>query len=164
MRRREREITDPSVVDEILKSCVYLHLGLVDDGMPYVIPMNYGVEKDEKDGHYIIYLHSANEGRKLDIIRENPRCCFTMERNAASFEGKVACQYGMTYECIMGTGKVKIIDDPDEKMQAMISLMETQTNRRDFKFDDRILSIVTAIRIDVESLSAKKRPLPGSEG
>ncbi|MCR5097886.1 MAG: pyridoxamine 5'-phosphate oxidase family protein [Lachnospiraceae bacterium] len=162
MRRREREIVDPAVIDELIKSCVYLHLGLVDDGMPYVIPMNYGVEKDEKDGHYIIYLHSANEGRKLDIIRKNAKVCFTMEKNAVPFDGKVACQYGMTYECIMGTGKARIIDDPREKMRAMTVLMETQTDRKDFIFDDRMLTIVTAIRIDVETISAKKRPLPGT--
>ncbi len=164
MRRREREITDPAQIDEILNNSEYLHLGLVDDGMPYVVPMNYGVVKDAADGHYIIYLHGAHEGRKIDIIRKNPNCCFTMERNAKGFEGRLACQYGMTYECIMGFGQVHMVEDPQEKMDALVALMKTQTGRDDFQFDERMVSIVSVMRIDVDELTAKRRPMPGSEG
>ena len=163
MRRREREITDISEIEDILNNSVYLHLGLVDDGMPYVVPMNYGITKDDADGHYIIYLHGANEGRKLDIIRKNPNCCVTMERNVAPFEGRMACQYGTVYECAMGFGTIGIIEDPAEKIHAMKVLMHTQTGRDDFEFDERMLSIVTVMRIDVKELTAKRRPLPGSE-
>ncbi len=164
MRRRDREITDPQKIDEIINNCIYLHLGLVDDGKPYVIPMNYGVIKDEADGHYVIFLHCAHEGRKLDIIKKNPECCFTMEREVEPFEGRLACQYGMTYECIMGTGSISFVEDPADKIAAMIALMKTQTGKEDFQFDERMLSIVTVLRIDVDSISAKKRPAPGTEG
>lgn len=163
MRRREREITDPNQIQEILDTCSYLHLGLVDDGMPYVVPLNYGVTKDESDGHYVLYLHGAHEGRKLDIIRKNPNCCFTMERNVELFEGRMACQYGMVYECVMGFGTVTIVDDVDEKINSLRILMKTQTGRDDFEFDERMVSIVTVMRIDVNELTAKRRPLPGSE-
>ena len=163
MRRREREITDPAEIDAILNTSQYLHLGLVDDGMPYVVPLNYGVVKDPADGHYIIYLHGAHEGRKLDIIRKNPNCCFTMECNVAPFEGRMACQYGTVYECAMGFGKVTIVEDPQEKMDALVALMKTQTGKEDFQFDERMVSIVTVMRIDVEELTAKRRPMPGSE-
>lgn len=116
---------------------------------------------DPDDNHYIIYLHSAHTGPKLDIIRANPNCCFTMECNVAPFEGRMACQYGITYECIMGTGKVRIIDAPDEKIHSLKALMKTQTGSDEFKFDQRMASIVTVMRVDVETLSAKRRPLPG---
>lgn len=162
MTKREREITDPNQIDEILRSCMHLHLGLVDEGKPYVVPLNYGITKDEEDGHYIIYLHSGNTGRKLEIIRKNQDCCFTMERNVQPFEGRIACQHGTAYECIMGTGRVHIIDDSTEKMKALEILMCTQTGRSDFAFDERMISIVTVMRIDVEELTAKRRPLPGT--
>ena len=162
MRRRDREITDQNKIQDILNTCSYLHLGLSDDGMPYVVPLNYGLVKDEIDGHYIIYLHGAHEGRKLDIIKKNPNCCFTMERNVAPFEGRMACQHGMVYESIMGVGKVSIVDNPEEKMLALTALMKTQTGRDDFQFDERMVSIVTVMRIDVSELTAKQRPLPGS--
>ena len=66
MTRREREITDINEINRILDTCKYLHLGLVDDGKPYVVPMNYGIDHDDADGHLIVYLHGANTGRKLD--------------------------------------------------------------------------------------------------
>lgn len=161
MTRREREITDKNKLEQILNNCLYLHLGLVDDGKPYVVPMNYGVSKDESDGHYIIYLHSGHTGRKLDIIKKNPECCFTMELYAEPFEGKMACQYGMTYECLMGTGKITFVDESVEKDLGLRAIMKTQTGRDDFAFDEKMTSIVTVMRIDVEELTGKHRPLPG---
>ena len=160
MTRREREITDPQKIKEILGSCSYLHLGLVDEGRPYIVPLNYGLT--EEDGHYVIYLHAATTGRKLDIIKKNPDCCFTMERNVIPFEGKVACQYGTSYECIMGTGQITIVNDASEKMTALECIMNTQTGKDGFTFDERMVSIVSVMRIDVEELSAKHRPLPGT--
>ena len=161
MTKREREITDPNKIEEILNGCEYLHLGLVDYGKPYVVPMNYGVIKDEADGHTIVYLHSAHTGRKLDIIRKNPECCFTMERGIQAFEGKLPCQYGMTYECLMGMGKIHIVEDVEEKKRSLSALMFTQTGK-EFTFDDKMASIVTVMRIDVEEISAKHRPLPAA--
>ncbi len=156
MTRREREITDENEKKELLEGCQYLHLGLVDDGMPYIVPLNYGVEHTE-DGT-VIYLHGANTGRKLDIIRKNRVCCFTMERNVEAFEGKVACQYGMAYECLMGTGKISIVDNPDEKIHGLEVLMKTMTGKEGFEFNERMVTIVTVMRIDVDEISAKRRP------
>ena len=161
MTRRELEITDIKEIERILNTCKYLHLGLVDDSMPYVVPLNYGVAIDPEDGHYVLYLHGANKGHKLDVIRKNPNCCFTMECNVAPFSGRMACQFGMTYECIMGTGKISIVEDTNEKIESLKTLMRTQTGVDDFDFDERMVSIVTVMRIDVDKLTAKRRPLPG---
>jgi nitroimidazol reductase NimA-like FMN-containing flavoprotein (pyridoxamine 5'-phosphate oxidase superfamily) len=75
----------------------------------------------------------------------------------------MACQYGMTYECIMGFGDITIVDAPQEKISSLKALMKTQTCSDDFEFDERMVAIVTVMRIDVHELSAKRRPLPGSE-
>ena len=161
MTKREREITDPAEIEAILNGCTYLHLGLVDEGMPYVVPMNHGVVKDEKDGRVIVYLHSGHVGRKLDIIKKNPNCCFTMERNVQPFEGSLPCQYGTAYESLMGTGEIHIVDDAEEKKKALSAIMVTQTGKA-FSFDDKMASIVTIMRIDVDELTAKRRPLPAA--
>lgn len=159
MTRREREITDQNEINRILDECKYLHLGLVDDGKPYVVPMNYGIDYDDA-GNLIIYLHGATTGRKLDIIRKNSDCCFTMECNIQPFEGAMACQYGVAYECVMGMGQIHLIDDPAERERALQKIMKTQTGKEGFNFDERMVSIVSVMRIDVEELSAKYRPLP----
>ena len=46
-----------------------------------------------------------------------------------------------------------------EKKRAMSILMKTQTGG-DFTFEDRLVTIVSVIRIDVSEFTAKHRPLP----
>lgn len=157
MTRREREVTDPAEIRKILDSCMVLHLGLVDDGMPYIVPMNYGYGMI--DGQLVIYIHGAKTGYKLDVIRKNPVCCFEMECNVAPFEGKLPCQYGTVYESLMGRGKVEILDDPEDKIHALTVLMKTQTGK-DFEFNEKLVSIVSVMRICASEYTAKRRPLP----
>ena len=160
MTRREFEVTDPAVIREILDGSKFLHLGLVDDGMPYVVPMNYGYRLE--DGKLTLYLHSAVKGYKLDIIAKNPTCCFEMDCGVEPFEGKIPCQYGITYYSLMGRGKAVMVEDVAEKEQAMTLLMKTQTGKA-FEFNERLVSIVSVIRIEVSEYTAKHRPLPGQE-
>lgn len=157
MTRRELEVKDPEIIQKILDNSKVLHLGLVDDGMPYVVPMNYGCAME--DGKLVIYLHSASRGYKMDVIRKNPVCCFEMEYGVQPFEGTLPCTYGMTYYSVMGRGKAVIVEDVNEKIKAMTMLMKTQTGK-DFEFNEKLVSIVSVIRIDVSEYTAKHRPLP----
>jgi len=87
--RREREVTDFEEIKKILDRCKIVHVGLSDDGLPYVVPMNYGYEIE--DGQIVIYIHGALKGYKLDVLRKNPRCCLEMECDVAMFEGTRGC-------------------------------------------------------------------------
>lgn len=160
MTRREREVTDPAEIKKILDECSVLHLGLVDDGMPYIVPMNYGYEFI--DGQLVLYIHGARKGYKTDIIQKNPVCCFEMDCNVQMFEGKLPCQYGTVYESIMGRGMVEILDDPQEKIHAMTVLMKTLSGK-DFEFNEKLVSIVSVMRIKASEYTAKRRPLPAAK-
>ena len=159
MTRRELEVTDPEEIIRILNECKVLHLGLVDDGLPYVLPMNYGYVMDK--GQLTLYLHSATKGYKLDVLRKNNAVCFDMECDVTPFEGQVACQYGMAYSSLFGKGTAEFVEDVEEKKQALTILMKTQTGK-DFTFDDRMVSIVSVLKIHVKSYTAKKRPIPAA--
>ena len=157
LTKRERQVTDPAQITRILDEGKVLHLAMAVDNEPYVVPMNYGYTME--DGRLVLYLHSAVRGKKLDMIRANPRVFFELDCDVTPFEGQVACQYGLTYSSIMGRGTARIVEDVEEKMQAMSILMKTQT-RKEFTFNERLVSIVAVIRIDVEEYTAKHRPLP----
>ena len=157
MTKREFQITDKAKIHEILDTAKVLHLGLAVDNEPYVVPMNYGYCLEE--GRLTLYLHSAVRGKKLDMVRANPRVFFELDCDRMPFEGKVPCQYGLVYSSIMGRGTASIVEDVEEKKQAMSLLMKTQTGK-DFSFEDRLVSIVSVIRIDVTEYTAKHRPLP----
>lgn len=157
MRRRDREVTEHSEIMHILDSGKVMHLALVDQGRPYIVPMNYGyVFEGEK---LVFYLHGALEGRKLDIIRNNSDCCVQIECDVQPFSGKVACQYGCSYYSFDGFGMAKIVETPKEKIRALSALMKTQTGK-DFEFNEKLVSIVSVIRIDCDYYTAKHRPLP----
>ena len=157
MTKRERQVTDPQQIRHILDTAKVLHLGLSVNDEPYVVPMNYGYTME--DGKLVIYLHSAVKGKKLEMVRTNPRVCFNIDCDRMPFEGRVPCQYGMVYSSILGRGTAALVEDPEDKMEAMSILMKTQTGK-DFTFNERLVSIVTVIRIDVTEYTAKHRPLP----
>ena len=157
MTKRERQITDPQQILEILDKGTVLHLGLCVGDAPYVVPMNYGYPQE--DGKLVLYLHSATRGKKLDMIAVNPKVFFEIDCDLMPFEGEKPCQYGLVYSSVMGKGTARIVEDVQEKMKAMTVLMKTQTGK-DFAFNERLVSIVAVIRIDVAEYSAKHRPLP----
>lgn len=157
LTRREREITDMDKIIEILGKAKVLHLGLVDGDEAYVVPMNYGYVFES--GKLVLYLHSARRGRKLDLIRKNPKVFFEAECDITPFEGDVACKYGMAYSSVMGRGIAEIVENPKEKMRAMSLLMKTQT-KKDFEFNEKLVSVISVIKINVLEFTAKHRPCP----
>lgn len=58
---------------EILRDAPVAHLGLIDDGEPYVTPMSFVLE-----GERIFFRTMA--GRKLDALRANPSVCIEASR------------------------------------------------------------------------------------
>ena len=154
--RREREVTDINEIISTLDKAKVLHLGLVDGDEPYVVPMNYGYTME--DGKMTVYLHGALQGRKLDVMRVNPKVFFELDCDIVPFEGKTACNYGITYASVMGRGKAVIVEDTAEKIRGLQVLMKTQTGR-DFDITDKMAGIVSVIRIDVSDFTAKKRPM-----
>ena len=156
MRRRDREITDPHRIEEIIATAKVLHLGLVDEGRPYVVPLHYGHET-EGDAH-IFWCHGARQGRKIDVMRANPAAFVELECDVEDVSGgDVACDYGSLYASVMGEGTARVVEDPAEKLHGLKVLMRTQTGR-DFEIPEARLKAVAVIRIDVPTVTAKARP------
>jgi nitroimidazol reductase NimA-like FMN-containing flavoprotein (pyridoxamine 5'-phosphate oxidase superfamily) len=157
MTKRELQITDLNEIRAILDNAKVLHLGMAVDNEPYVVPMNYGYKME--DGKLTLYLHSAVQGKKLDMLKANSRVFFELDCDWAPFEGEKPCQYGLSYSSVMGRGEAVLVEDVEEKMEAMTILMKTQTGR-DFSFNEKLVSIVAVMRIDVAEYTAKHRPVP----
>ena len=65
MRRKDRQITDKDIINEILLKSDIARIALFDNEYPYIIPMNYGYKDNA------LYFHCAPEGKKLDLIKRN---------------------------------------------------------------------------------------------
>lgn len=153
MRRQDRKITEPAVIATVLDKCRTLHLGLVEDGRAYIVPLNYGWT--EENGRYILYAHSAAEGRKIDLIRGGADVGFEMEIGVEYFDAETACGWGNRYESIIGEGRATLLSTPEEKRQALAAIMAHYSARRDYTFEDAMVNLVQVIKIDVTALSCK---------
>lgn len=153
MRRQDRRITDPAMICAVLDKCRTLHLGLVEDGRVYIVPLNYGWT--EENGRYILYAHSAAEGRKIDLIRGGADVGFEMETGVKYFDADTACGWGNRYESIIGEGRATLLETPEEKRQALAAIMAHYSARKDYTFEDAMVNLVQVIQIDVTALSCK---------
>lgn len=157
MTKRELQVTDLNEIRAILDTAKVLRLGLAVDNEPYIVPMNYGyILEGEK---LTFYLHSAQRGKKLDMLRANPRVFVELDCDLKPFDGEKPCQYGLSYSSVMARGEARIVEDVEEKMAAMTALMKTQTGK-DFSFNEKLVGMVAVIRVDVAEYTAKHRPVP----
>lgn len=155
--RRELEVTDRSEIIRILDTCKIVHVAMVDDGMPYLVPLNYGYTWE--DGQITLYMHGSLQGRKIDVMRKNPNVFFEMNCDVTPFDGKVACQFGTSYSSIMGSGTVEILEDVEEKKTGLSLFMKSQTGK-DFEFTEKMVSAVNVMKVTVKEFTAKHRPDP----
>ena len=157
MRRKDRQITDETAIRAILDKAQVLHLAMIDGDRPYVVPLHYGYSLI--DGRLTLYLHSAKEGRKLDVLQKNGRVAFVLETDVSSISGgEIPCKYGAAYASVMGEGKAVFLTDPAKKATGLQILMKIQTGR-EFTITEAMTESVAVLRVDVETYSAKSRPL-----
>ena len=157
MRRKDREVTDEAAIRAILDRARVLHLAMIDGDRPYVVPLHYGYTLE--NGRLTLYLHSAKEGRKLDILRRNDKVAFVMETDVVPVSGgDLPCKYGASYASLMGEGRATLLTDPADKASALTILMRTQTGES-FSFTDAMTDAVAVLRVDADQYSAKSRPL-----
>ena len=155
MRRMDRAVTDHEQIKSIIEQAKVVHIGMIDNDRPYVVPMQYGFVF--ADGKLTLYVHCAKEGRKLDIINKNPHVFIELETEAAIVSGgDIPCKYGSTYASVMGDGTAVIVEDVAEKIVGLQLLMKTQTGR-DFEITEQMTKTVTVLRLDVPCVTAKSR-------
>ena len=153
MRRRDREIKEFDEIVKIIKKCDSLLLGLNDEGYPYLVPLNFGM--DIEDGQLYLYFHCAKEGKKLDLIQKDNRATFEMDcnHNFILYEERMSCTMG--YESVIGQGTIEIVAE-DKKFDALKILMR-QYHAEDFQFNTDMIKVTTLLRLKVEKLTGKRR-------
>lgn len=149
MRRSLKEITDPLTIEQLLQKASVCHLGLSDNGQPYVVPMNYAYSGNS------FYLHCAMEGRKIDILSQNNRVCVEVVIDYALESADSPCKWTTRFTSVIGFGRAFILEDPIEKEAALNKLMEAYTGTPEHVFSPQALKRVCLIRVDTEDIRAK---------
>ena len=149
MRRKEREIVDTKVLDEIIGSAQVCRLGLSDGNVPYIVPLCFGY-KDRS-----LYFHSAADGKKIGIIKKNPNVCFEFDHNLELLQAEKPCKWGMKYQSIIGYGKAVFIEDLEEKKEALNIIMDQYTEDR-FSFQGSLINATTVFKVIIDTMTGKQ--------
>ena len=88
-----------------------------------MVALNFGYERE--GDVLILYLHCAMEGRKIDILRNNPNVYFQMDCVNEFIEGtsERPCSYCWRYDSVMGSGQVEFVEDIQKKTHALNRLI-----------------------------------------
>ncbi len=150
MRLLDREITDKSVIDEILTKSRICRFGFVDEGEAYIVPLNFAFSEGN------IYVHSAHSGRKMDIIRRNDKVSFEVEYYSEIVEAEKACNWTAKYRSAMGKGTITIEDDKKSKINGLNLIMRKYGAKGDLVYDEGSLSRMTLLKLKIESVTGKQ--------
>ena len=154
MRQGNREITEFNEIIEVMRKCDVCRLALNDNGYPYILPLNFGMEM--VDGKITLYFHSALEGYKVDLIKKDNRASFEMDckHQLQYFEEKGYCT--MAYESVIGRGRIRILSD-EEKMDALKRIMSHYHTGKDAYFNSAAIPRTLVYVLEVEKITGKRK-------
>ncbi|WP_223069469.1 pyridoxamine 5'-phosphate oxidase family protein [Paenibacillus caui] len=123
MRRTEFEIEQPEEMEAFLAEMSFGFLGTVgEDGLSRVTPLNFVY------GNGVFYFHGSQAGEKMKHMKSDNRVSFTVAREFAVIpsyftDPKLACPATSFFKSVMVQGTAHIVEDLDEKAQALSLFM-----------------------------------------
>ncbi len=146
MRKKEREIYDPLATESIIERANVCRLAMCEKGVPYVVPLCFGYEVGA------LYFHSATEGRKLEILKDNPKVCFEMDVDWELVRSGNRCN--MKYRSVIGNGHATLVEEPADKRHALDLIMR-HYHQEPFAYPEATLKRTAIIKVEIEEMTGK---------
>lgn len=150
MRKKDREIKDKKLMESILERATVCRVGLSENNVPYIVPVNFGYRDN------CLYFHSAKEGKKIDMIRGNNNVCFEIDIDSEVVKGEKACGWTMKYYSIIGFGRAFFVEGFEEKRKALDIVMEHYAGKSSFEYSEGAVNNAAIIKVEIESMTGKK--------
>jgi uncharacterized protein len=128
--RPNRELTEKSDLDRILKEGKFAVISMCRDNEPYVVSLSYGFDSANET----LYFHCAKKGLKLDFLDSNKNVCATVIND----KGYVIDECGHEYESVVFWGDMQIVNDLQEKKNGMRILLH-HLEEKDSIIKDKLL-------------------------
>jgi len=148
MRRKDKEITDRTEIDAIIRRASVCRLALADQNQPYIIPLCFGYRENT------LYFHSARSGKKLDILKKNNRVCFEFDIDCDTIKSDKACDWGMKYKSVVGFGTASLVEGFDLKCRALDIIMH-QYSDRSFEYPETKVKNTVVIQVEIAHMTGK---------
>jgi nitroimidazol reductase NimA-like FMN-containing flavoprotein (pyridoxamine 5'-phosphate oxidase superfamily) len=155
MRRKEKEITDKVVIEEILREQEVGRLATSVDDRPYVVPINYVYFNGK------VIFHTCSDGMKMANISKNPRVCFEVD-SGEMVKGDKPCNYTWKYLSVIVSGKAKVITDPEKRLMSLRQLCDKYAlgKGKTLTAEDMIKNPrLSIVEISIEAMTGKKSPV-----
>jgi nitroimidazol reductase NimA-like FMN-containing flavoprotein (pyridoxamine 5'-phosphate oxidase superfamily) len=148
---------DRETIYQILNEALICHVGFVDKGQPYVIPINFARVGDS------IVLHGAKASRLLKHVEAGHPICV----EATIVDGLVLARsvfhHSINYRSVVVFGKGRLVEDEQEKLAALRAVTEHLIPGRwqEARLPNRKeLNATSVVSINIEEASAKVRVGP----
>jgi nitroimidazol reductase NimA-like FMN-containing flavoprotein (pyridoxamine 5'-phosphate oxidase superfamily) len=148
--------TEKEIIAAVIRQCDVCFVGMAGtDGIPYVLPMNFGYD----DG--VVYLHSAQDGNSIELLRQNPNVCiaFNAKNELVYQHPDVACSYRMRSKSVIAWGTVVFEEDFERKTEALHILMRQYSNKT-FQYSRPAVENVKIWRVVLEKMTCKEFGVP----
>ena len=157
VREAERAVYDREAAYRILDEAFLCHVGFVADGQPFVIPTSFGRKDD------CLYIHGSAASRMLRQVKEGVPVCVTVTLLDGLVFARSIFNHSMNYRSVVVLGKATLVDDPQEKLEALRLLSEHIIPGRwadSRQPNERELKATSVLRVPIEEFSAKVRTGP----
>jgi len=157
--RRHPERAVPDEVGEILLAGIVAHIGIVEDGLPVVIPMTYAYDAATPN---VLYIHGATVARILAGAESGAPVCVAVTEVRGLVYSKTALNHSMVYRSVVGFGRMREVTDEQSKtgvLRRMIGrYFAGRTEGRDYSAATGAhLASTKLVAIEVDAWSAKAR-------
>lgn len=150
MRRKDREITDRSVIDDIINRAQVCRLAFCNEDIPYIVPMNFGYRDN------CLYFHCAREGKKLDMLKNNHVVCFEIDIDHEIIKDDNPCEWGIKYRSVIGYGKAELIPELNKKKDALDTIMSKYSDITHYDYPENAVRNIEIIKITIAEVTGKK--------
>jgi len=157
VREADRAVYDREAAYRILDQGFLCHVGFVVDGQPFVIPTSYGRNGD------CLYIHGSAASRMLRQLKESVPVCVTVTLLDGLVLARSIFNHSMNYRSVVILGKATLVDQPEEKLEALRLLSEHIIPGRwnDVRQpNEKELKATSVLRLPIEEFSAKVRSGP----
>jgi len=95
-------------------------------------------------------------GRKVDILKKNPNVCFEIDISVKTIISEKACNWSMSFQSIIGEGKVRFLDDETDKINALNIIMAHYSGEGEWDFNKKMMGKTLVFKVEIENISVKR--------
>ncbi len=138
------------MIHKAIGRAVTCRLAMAEGEKPYVVPMCFGF-----DGEYF-FLHSARNGKKVEILKKNPHVCLELETDVEVIREDKPCRWSVKYFSVICEGTVETVEDAALKSYALnVITRQYQREPGEYTYDENELEPVLIYRVRADNLTGK---------